>query len=102
MEALVSIYLQVLKSLVSKHQWKVYIHPVLPVLDITRPIVMQFNRILASRLVKETSLYWLNFVNDLLTTDGSCLKEGYKLDGSHIHPSYLSLFSESLNKVMRD
>ena len=96
MDAVVQIYLQVLKNLQDKHHWNIYIHPVLPVLDLTRPIVMQFNKILALKLLKEEKLHWLAFVQELLTGDGSALREEYELDGTHVHPSYLSLVQKAI------
>ena len=98
MEVVVNIYIQLLKDLQRKHKWIIYVHPVLPVLDLTRPIVLQFNRILATKLLAEPSLKWLNFVNDLLTADGQSLKDEFKLDGTHMHPSYLKMFMAALNQ----
>lgn len=101
MEVLVQIYIRVLNTLQEKHQWNIYVHPVLPVLDLTRPIVMQFNKILATRLQKEPRLHWLNFVGELLTDNGTTLKEEYKLDGTHLHPSYVTLIEKSLRVIDR-
>ncbi|XP_045203567.2 uncharacterized protein LOC123556712 [Mercenaria mercenaria] len=100
METVIDIYLQVLKSLQSKHQWKIFIHPVLPVLDVTRPIVLQFNRILATMLLREPTIHWLNFVNELLTgpEEEKMLKEEFRLDGTHLHPRYVSVLAESLSQ----
>lgn len=99
METVINIYLQVLKSLQNKHQWKIFIHPVVPVLDITRPIVLQFNRILATKLLTEPTIHWLNFVKELLIgpEEAEVLKEDYKFDGTHLHPKYVTLLTDSLS-----
>lgn len=99
MEALINIYFQVLKSLQKQHQWKIFIHPVVPVLDVTRPIVLQFNRILATKLLTEPTIHWLNFVKELLIgpAEGEVLKEEFRLDGTHLHPRYVSLLADSLS-----
>ena len=96
METIVLIYLNVLRDLQKKHQWTVYVHPVLPVLDLTRPIVMQFNKILAEALEKEPTLHWLDFVCALLTEGGYALKDAFKLDGTHVHPSYVTLVESAI------
>ncbi|KAL4230516.1 hypothetical protein ACF0H5_010898 [Mactra antiquata] len=100
METLTKIYLQVMKSLQQNHHWKIFFHPVLPVLDITRPIVMQFNRILATKLLTEPSFHWLNFVKDLLSEGEESLKEEFVFDGTHVHPKYVSLIADTLSELM--
>ena len=42
----------------------------------------------------------LDFVDRLLTEDGSKLRTEYALDGTHIHPIYIAVLSEALNAVM--
>ncbi|WAQ99658.1 hypothetical protein MAR_024031, partial [Mya arenaria] len=100
MDTIITIYVRVLKELQAKRGWKILVHPVMPVLDVTRPIVMQFNRILATRLLAEPALYWLNFVNELLTEDGQALKPEFTFDGTHANPSYVQLLAESLSQVI--
>jgi len=99
MEAVIQIYLHVLKCIQEKREWTIFIHPVIPVLDLTRPIVMQFNRILATRLLAEPSLHWLNFVNELLTEDEGQLKEEFQFDNTHLHPSYITLLTEAMGQL---
>jgi hypothetical protein len=101
MENVIDIYLKEMNNLQSKHQWKLFIHPVLPVLDVTRPIVLQFNRILATKLLREPAIHWLNFVKDLTNgpEEGEMLKEEFKFDGTHVHPRYTSLLADSLSDV---
>lgn len=98
MEEVVQIYIHVLNSLHKLHNWKIFVHPVLPVLDPTRPIVMQFNRILATALLTEPNLRWLNFVQSLLTENEASLKQEFRFDGTHVHPRYMSLVEEALGQ----
>lgn len=89
-----------MKRLQGQHQWKIFFHPVLPVLDITRPIVLQFNRILATRLLTEPSFHWLNFIKALLSEGEETLKEEFRFDGTHVHPKYVTLFNEALSEFI--
>ena len=110
--AVVSIYISVLREIVTnpsaekkigkpRHicaepQWKargltIYVHPVLPVLDVTRPLVLAFNKTLEAEVRKlaHPRIHWLpGLYENLLDGDGK-LKQRYKLDGTHIHPRYV-------------
>ena len=44
----------------------------------------------------EPSLYWLDFFDALLSPDGDALAAGLALDGTHLHPSYVSLLEAAL------
>ena len=47
-------------------------------------------------------LEWIDGVfKRLLTPDGSKLKSEYELDGTHLHPSYVSLLGEGLTEIWR-
>jgi tetratricopeptide (TPR) repeat protein len=89
----IDIYLSVLNDLKSK--FNLIIHPVLPVLDVTRGMVIIFNRILKEKCAKN-GLRYLDFADELL--ENGKLKKQYELDGTHIHPSYLTVFEAYLNK----
>ncbi|XP_060065695.1 uncharacterized protein LOC132546017 isoform X2 [Ylistrum balloti] len=97
--AVIDIYLEKLLMLRKERNWDIHVHPVMPVLEPTRPVVMQFNKQLATRVHKNKRLHWLTFVEDLLI-DGS-LRPEYEFDGTHCHPSYVSLLEKALaeNKV---
>lgn len=94
----VDIYLEVLQELEESKQFKIYVHPVLPVLDITRPTVKLFNKILKQKLTEKGKIY-LDFFEKLLTEDGEHLQKKYELDGTHIHPDYLTLVEETLQNL---
>ncbi|XP_063422401.1 uncharacterized protein LOC134706948 isoform X2 [Mytilus trossulus] len=98
-DTVIDIYIEVIKDLYKKYNWNIYIHPVMPVLDITRSLVMQFNLRLKQRIKKESTIKWLQFVDELLYTneDNSLvLKDCYKFDGTHVHPRYTALLETSL------
>jgi hypothetical protein len=97
----VNLYVDVLLKIEEKYSFDIYVHPVLPVLDITRTMVIGFNQILENK-IKEVNknklrLKWLDFFPSLLNEEVK-LKKEFELDGTHIHPSYLSLVEESINK----
>ena len=72
----------------------------------TRHIVKAFNSILQKMVKKYAKgdlagkLVWLDFYQDLLTPDGGNLKEEYNLDGTHVHPNYLSVLEAAVNKAV--
>ena len=100
----VKIYVKTLLNL--KHEkklGKVYIHPVPPVLDATRPMVLKFNSILRKEVEKRTNgeLLWLDFEHDLIEMTGQgklSLKKSFILDGTHMSPNYLPLLESALEK----
>jgi hypothetical protein len=65
------------------------------VLNETRKTVILFNTLLKQRVISE-QFHWLDFFDDLLQ-DGK-LKPEYELDGTHLHPKYVSLIEKSINK----
>lgn len=97
----VDTYIDILKSIEQKYSFDLYVHPVLPVLDITRPMVIEFNKVLEKKIkeVNKTKLRlkWLDFFPSLLNEEGK-LKKKFELDGTHIHPNYISLIEDSINK----
>lgn len=93
-ESVIDIYLEKLSSLRKEKSFDVHVHPVMPILEPTRPVVMQFNKQLATRVNKTKRLHWLGFVEELLV-DGD-LKAEFEFDGTHCHPSYVSLLEKAL------
>ena len=90
-----------------------FVHPVLPMLDETRPIVIEYNKFfkdiiddLESKSKREKwgpgSLRWLNFFESLFVPGSGSesqqpqLLKGLRMDGTHISPAYLKLLEESL------
>lgn len=94
----VNVFLEAICAMVEEKGIKAYVHPVVPVLNETRPVVMQFNEILRPLVEKSPGLTWLDFFPRLLNSEGG-FEEKYALDGTHMSPAYLSLLQESLNAV---
>ena len=92
----VDVFISLLKEIIEKRSFKVYIHPILPVLNETRGMVKLFNTIYKSKIDKMAGVKWLDFFDDLLTPDGSMLKPEFHLDGTHISPKYISLLQNKL------
>ncbi|XP_021357417.1 uncharacterized protein LOC110452964 [Mizuhopecten yessoensis] len=92
--AVIDIYLDKLLTLRKERDWDVHVHPVMPILEPTRQVVMQFNKQLATRVKKNKRLHWLDFVEDLLVDGG--LRPEYEFDGTHCHPAYISLLEKAL------
>jgi len=99
MRATVSIFKSVVANLVKKRKFKVYIHPILPVLDVTRDIVAAFNPIYKQAMTSITGVKWLDFYDDLITADGKNLRDDMKMDGTHVSPAYVRLMEEAFQKV---
>ena len=88
----------------------VLVHPVAPVLDVTRPMVTAFNAALGAAVsrarLKHPAVTWLGgdeagsqFMARLLTPDGTALKPQYVLDGTHLHPGYVAdVLQDALSK----
>ncbi|EFA78366.1 hypothetical protein PPL_09017 [Heterostelium album PN500] len=62
----IDIYIKALKELVSKYNYKIYIHPVVPVLNETRVLVKTFNKIFKQKIEATKELKWLDFFDQLL------------------------------------
>jgi len=95
---ILDIYMNILGEIVGKYDFKIYIHPVLPVLNETRDVVKLFNKLLEKRVKSNHNLAWLDFFDKLLTPDTLKLKPEFEFDGTHMHPKYISLIEEALNK----
>lgn len=97
------IFMDVLKRLVSQFQFKVYIHPIVPVLNETRNIVTVYNALyyhrIASPDIQSLGVQWLDFFDDLLTPEGNQLQPNLELDATHLHPKYVSLIEREMNRL---
>jgi len=90
-------YLKALAKWGKLKKLKIYIQPVVPVLDVTRNMVKKFNAILYNRLKKHKTIQLLDFFEDLLNSNGS-FNLKYALDGTHMSPSYCPLLEKTLAK----
>lgn len=105
-KVLVDIYIDIMQQIAAKYRIaKLYIQPAPPVLNETRPIISIFNRHLAARLIdlkqKEPNspLQWIHIESEVLTLGKDSLLDEMKLDGSHLHPHYVSLIQNALNTI---
>lgn len=92
-EHTVKLFISSLKKTIQKKKFRtVYIHPILPVLNETRPIVVAYNAVYEKAVIgmKDKTVRWLNFFDQLLNEDKTSLLEDYKMDGTHINPIYIS------------
>lgn len=101
LQVAVDIYLNVICELVSVRKIKPLVHPVAPVLDITRENVIKFNRILKNQ-TKKKKLKWIDIDFDILIEDKSGIVEEYKLDGTHLNPVYFNLFKDFVCKEFEE
>ena len=105
MQATIDIYLNKLLELQQDKHWTVYVHPALPILDVTRHLVTQFNNLLGAtllaseRIQRNGNIKWLDFYEKMLTEDGKDLLPEYALDGTHANPAYISLLEEAMQFV---
>ena len=56
-------------------------------------------QIFEARVKEVRGLHWLDDVFPRLLTPGAQLKKEYELDGTHLHPSYVSLLGEAISRV---
>lgn len=102
----VDVYVKLLRRLISEHKFEIFVHPISPVLDITRPVVVAFMNQLKKAVEEATEkyslqaqLHWLDFFGQLLTTDGSGLNPEIVFDGTHMSPKYVEYLRKSLECI---
>ena len=76
---------------------RLFVQPVMPILDVTRGVVTLFNSRLRRRVEAEKRLRWLGMECDLVGADGKFEKR-YSLDGTHVHPQYVQLIEREMSK----
>ena len=96
MATVVDVYVARLTALASARSFCMMVHPVPPALDETRQLAKLFNAVLRRAVQAEPNLHWLDFSDALLSPDGEALADGLALDGTHMHPSYVSLLEAAL------
>ena len=101
-KATVDIYISFLKEQQEQRGFVTFVHPILPVLTETRSTVLEFNEKLKSGMENCRGLHWLEFMDILLVNGGSEFHSKYKLDGTHVHPSYVSLLAKALNESLQN
>lgn len=66
MDATIRIFMEVLADVVDKYEFEAFIHPVVPVLNETRQLVIQYNEIFKKHVRKSKVCKWLDFFDDLV------------------------------------
>ncbi|KAE9359901.1 hypothetical protein PR003_g515 [Phytophthora rubi] len=98
MEHTIAIFMEALADVVGKYEFEAYIHPVVPVLDETRALVIQYNQLFRKHVAQSTICKWLDFFDDLVCDNPPKLRPDLRLDGTHLHPAYLVNLEKALNK----
>lgn len=98
----VTIFIKVLTQLRKKRRFKIWVHPVVPVLEPTRSIVLLFNQHYkaAVEAMRDPGVQWMDFLQQLLTVDArgrTQLREEFKHDGTHLRPGYVQLIEAAMN-----
>ncbi len=94
-----SIFVDVASRLARQKKWKVLVHPVPPVLDETRGMVLKYNATLRSLVDACKELTWVDCFDGFLDASGK-LDQRWRLDGTHLHPRYLDeLLAPALGKL---
>jgi len=93
------IYLNAIKNLIKKKEITAMMHPVPPVLDVTRQFVTGFNEYLRNEIPKinNSKLIFMDFADDLLSTDKLRFNTEYNLDNTHMAPTYIKLLEKYFN-----
>ncbi|KAF0701144.1 Aste57867_8367 [Aphanomyces stellatus] len=94
----ISIFMDVLQTLVRDRGFRAYVHPIVPVLNETRPIVQQYNAHFKRKVDASACAQWLDFF-DALLTPAHKLQPSFELDGTHLHPAYLDLLAHAIERV---
>lgn len=122
----VDVYAKAVQQYAAEKQLRAYIHPITPVLDVTRPTVKIFEAKLRERINATAgagaaggsggdkkgssggsssgsdgpALTYLDFFSALLTPDGSGFNMSYHLDSTHLKPTYVgAALRPALNAV---
>ncbi|KAF5830656.1 hypothetical protein DUNSADRAFT_14221 [Dunaliella salina] len=104
--AIVDLYVSILTDLMKHRKFKIFVHPIPPVLNETRSLVKAFMQLLKCKVPAASSslgefenggghLRYLDFFECLLSPDGSTLAQGLALDGTHLSPAYLPHFASA-------
>ncbi|GMH85357.1 hypothetical protein TL16_g10204 [Triparma laevis f. inornata] len=100
MKTCIDIWMKEAGKVIEEKEFNAWIHPVIPVLEETREIVINYNRIFKGKVEEEGGrMKWIDVFEKLLRLRGDgglALKDEYKLDGTHMNPSYLKLVEDCM------
>ena len=105
-----NIYVDLLLSLIREQDFELFVHPIAPVLNETRPIVMAFAREMKRKVLATAGtpaargrLHYLDFFDQLLLPGVSgaqpSLQPHLQFDGTHMHPAYVEYLAAALAEV---
>ena len=100
-EAAVEIYIAFLTEQQKERGFVIFVHPILPILKETRSVMVQFNEKLKAVVEKCSGLHWLQLLDVLLVNERSEFHNEYELDGTHVHPKYVSLLAKALRESLK-
>ena len=96
-DVLVDVYAKVLLDIRKRKKVEVFVHPVPCVMkEANVQVTKLFNKKLQKRLLKSSTIKWLDLLDQLNDEKTGFVKEDFNLDGVHIHPKYLSTIQNSL------
>lgn len=124
----IDIYMDILKSLVEQYQYEIFVHPIVPVLDATRHVVIPFMNLLVKTIEKRKkesapgdwthNIHMLDFFWKLVKEHkkGEPMPEywgappkvpwffekTYDLDLTHMNPKYLPLLQDALTVAAKE
>lgn len=83
MIATIQIFMDALEDAVRQFGFEALVHPVVPVLNETRALVVQYNRIFKRRVDESAFCTWLDFFDDLLEPGSSPEQVGTGRQSQH-------------------
>lgn len=96
-DVLVDIYAKVLLDIRKRKKGNVFVHPVPCVIKESNALVTNlFNKKLQKRVLKSSTITWLDLLDQLNDEKTGFVKEEFSLDGVHINPKYLSIIQDKL------
>ncbi len=119
MEQTINHFGLILPNLLKKRKMNIFIHPVLPMLQETRGMVIEFNNYykkhinaMNTKLDDDYQIKWLDFFDQLIeNSDGADkgqgqgekqLRKGLRMDGTHITPGYVALIEAAMHSIDAD
>eukprot|EP01038_Epipyxis_sp_PR26KG_P007855 gene7855-10663_t len=108
MEKTIGLFINVLKQLIASKKFEILIHPVVPVLNETRSLVIAYNEIYRKKIQELKGVQWLDIFDELLIPNSNeetrasnpySFNLTYGFDGTHMNPSYVSLIERAMNQL---
>jgi len=94
----VKVYITALEDLAKAKKYKIFVHPIVPVLDVTRKVVVKFNAVLKTKTQQSKQLHYVDFFDSLLTAAGN-FNAVFGLDGTHMSPRYVPLMEAAIKQL---